>query len=82
VAINYFEMFATLKLGIDIEPTTPPASVPHVFQPGYVPTYTVRNDAGETVFKGDDVHQLVEEAHWDMEALTLYEDEYPVFTVN
>lgn len=82
MALNFFEMFSTLKLGIDIEPTTPPHTVPHVFTPGYVPVYTVRNDAGEVVFDGDDVHLLTEEAHWGMESLTLYEDEYPVFTVN
>lgn len=63
MAINYFEMFATLKVGVDIEPATPPASVPHVFQPGYIPVYTVRDDAGRVVHAGDDMYRLVNEAH-------------------
>lgn len=79
MALNYFEMFASLKLGLDIETTTPPDSVPHVRQPGYVPVYTVRNDAGEILHTGD-VARLTEATHMGLEPLTLYEDDYPVFT--
>lgn len=79
MALNCFEMFASLKLGINIETTTPPDGVPHVRQPGCVPVYTVRNDAGEILLTGD-VARLTEAAHAGLEPLTLYEDDYPVFT--
>lgn len=81
MAMNYAQMLGSLKLGPDILPTTDPDSVPHVFQAGYVPVYTVRNDAGDVVIRDKGVDQLVHEAHGGLEALTLYEDEYPVFTV-
>lgn len=81
MALNYFEMFAQLRIGVDIETTTPADLVPHVTQPGYVPTYTVRDEAGEVVLDGLDVYQLVDKAHGSLDALTLYEDEHPVFTV-
>lgn len=80
MALNYFEMFARLRIGVDIETTTPADAVPHVLQPGYVPTYTVRNEAGDIVLEGR-VDHLVDRAHGSLEALTLFEDEYPVFTV-
>lgn len=79
--MNYAQMLGMLKIGVDILPTTPPESVSHAFQAGYVPVYTVRNDAGDVVISGKGVDQLVHEAHGGLEALTLYEDEYPVFTV-
>lgn len=81
MAINYWEMFATLKIGVDVETLTPTDQVPHAYNPGYTPVYTVRNNAGHIVSMGVDVHEMVEWAHGELEALTLYEDEYPVFTV-
>jgi hypothetical protein len=81
MALNYYAMFAQLKMGVDVETETPASAVPHVMQPGYVPRYTVRNDTGQVVLSDMDVYRLVDEVHGSPEALTLYEDDHPVFTV-
>jgi hypothetical protein len=82
MAINYFEMLGSLRMGVDFLPDTDPETVPHATQPGYVPRYTLRRDDGSVVMEGQ-VDELVHEAHVQLvESLTLYEDEYPVFTVN
>lgn len=81
MALNYFDMFAGLKMGVDILTETLPEDVPHTQKSGYVPTYTVRDEAGVVVFTGHDVVRLVDQAHLDRRSLTLFEDRYPVFTV-
>lgn len=82
MALNFFAMFASLRMGVDVMTTTDASEVPHVLQPGYVPVYTGRDDSGVIVFQGIPVDELVEQLHGDLRELTLYEDNYPVFTVS
>lgn len=82
MAINFFEMFASLRMGVDVMTTTDVSEVLHAFQPGYIPTYTGRDGDGVIVLQGMPVDELVERLHADLRELILYEDNYPVFTVS
>lgn len=81
MAMDFSVMLASLRMGVDVMTTTDASEVPHVSQPGYVPTYTGRDDDGVVVLKEMPVDELVDQLHADLRELTLYEDNYPVFTV-
>lgn len=76
-------MLSQLKMGVDILPATDPQDVPHVLDPSHIPVYSLRDMQGVMVSQGP-VDVLVERSHngfYEMGALTLFEDEYPVFTI-
>lgn len=86
MTINYFEMFASLRMGLDIVPETEWEDVPHCRKVGYTPTYTTRmyntsTEAWEAVPEAStDLAVMVDEAHWRWTLpVGVYEDEYPIF---
>jgi hypothetical protein len=82
MAFNFFEMMASLRMGVDILPRTDPETVPHVFAPGYIPAYTLRDESGKEILMRGSVDELVEHMHNVLaQTLILYEDEYPVMGV-
>ena len=84
MALNWGQMMASLKMGVDVLPETDPEDVPHVKDPSHIPSYSLRSEDGSLVDSGP-VDLLVERAHMDfypVDVLTLFEDDYPVFTIS
>ena len=87
MSINYLAMLASLKVGVDFPPDTDPDTVPHVRQPGVIPTYSVEIERdGNWVphipaVLMSDLPDVVEAMHWDYTSpVRLLENGYPVFT--
>lgn len=79
--MNFSTMLASLRMGVDVMTITDVSEVPHTSQPGYVPTYTGRDDSGAVILQDLPIDELVNRIHADRRELTLYEDNYPVFAV-
>lgn len=81
MALNFFNMYASLRMGVDIAPITDPDSIPHTKIPGYVPKYTLEifRDEVWTAESEGDIVDLTEQAHATLEFARVLEDGYPIF---
>lgn len=81
MALNFFDMYASLRMGVDIAPITDPESVPHTTIPGYIPRYTLEILVDEEwkYSREGDIVELTDEAHLTFDGARVLEDGYPIF---
>jgi len=90
MAMNYWQMFGELKMGVDIMPLTDPESVSHTKIPGYIPEYwlEIAEGMGQAI-NGEwvrdntvtDIVEIVEKAHALLNPCRVMEDGYPIMEV-
>ncbi|MER6605656.1 hypothetical protein ABT282_07015 [Streptomyces sp. NPDC000927] len=69
-------------MGIDALTQTDPEMVPHAFQSGYAPEYTLRNASRGIVMDGN-AEYLMKYMHvYPERELNLHEDKYPVMSID